>query len=262
MDRISTTDFLEAIRLSELTQIDGILQTTAPAGARILEIGAGTGWQARELSARGYDVAAIDIPTSNHGKARIWPIVDFDGRHIPFPDASFDVIYSSNVLEHVEDIETLNHEMARVLKPGGHAVHYVPTSAWRAWSLAAFYPALLRDAGRRLLARLDRQPSDGAPLTDTSGGAQRSLVAKLFRRVVPHAHGAVGNCWLELSRFSRTSWDGFFASTGWVVCSYQRNGMFLTGDMLLGSRLPTTRRQQLSPLMGCTAHLYVLRRRD
>ena len=162
MENALNADFLEAIRLSELTQIETILKNTVPAGAKILEIGAGTGWQARELAARGYEVSAIDIPTSNHGQARIWPIIDFDGRFIPFPDKSFDIVYSSNVLEHVEDIKTLNTEIARVLRIGGTAIHYVPTSAWRAWSLAAFYPALLRDGLRRMRTNLASSRADGA----------------------------------------------------------------------------------------------------
>ncbi|GCL63495.1 class I SAM-dependent methyltransferase [Pseudaquabacterium pictum] len=262
-DNNKATDFLEAIRLSELAQIEAILQATVPAGARVLEIGAGTGWQARELARRGYAVSAIDIPTSNHGKARIWPIIDFDGRHIPFPDAAFDIVYSSNVLEHVEDIATLNQEMARVLAAGGHAIHYVPTSAWRAWSLLAFYPALLRDVWRRLLRPRPTAPvAAGAPAAQPSGDAAppRPLLAKVLRRVVPHAHGAQGTCFTELRRFSRAAWDRYFNDAGWALRSYRQNGMFLTGDMLLGAHLSTSRRQQLSPLLGCTAHLYVLQR--
>jgi len=251
-------NFLESIRLSELTQIEGILKTVVPAGARVLEIGAGAGWQARELAHHGYQVSAIDIPTSNHGKARIWPILDFDGRHIPFPDGSFDIVYSSNVLEHVEDIAILNREMARVLHPGGRAIHYVPTSTWRAWSLLAFYPALLRDIVRRLARR--QTNSATADSTSITAVPQRSLATKLLCRLVPHAHGAVGNCWSELARFSRGAWDAFFAATGWTVLEYRSNGMFLTGDMLLGAHLPTTVRRQLSLALGCTAHLYVLRR--
>lgn len=263
-----TADFLEAIRLSELTQIEGVLKNTAPAGAKILEIGAGTGWQARELASRGYEVLAIDIPTSNHGKARIWPIIDFDGRFIPFPDQCFDIVYSSNVLEHVEDIETLNTEIARVLRSGGTAIHYVPTSAWRAWSLAAFYPALLRDVFRRIHSKIgsDRagqRTSSATQLVSTTPAAsvgQRSLLAKIIRRIVPHAHGAVGNCFSELSRFSRRSWDEFFSASGWAIASYTVNGLFLTGDMILGARLSTERRRRLSHAFGCTAHLYVLKR--
>lgn len=260
MKKTLTADFLEAIRLSELTQIEGILKNTVSAGAKILEIGAGTGWQARELAARGYQVSAIDIPTSNHGKARIWPIIDFDGRFIPFPDQSFDIVYSSNVLEHVDDIETLNTEIARVLRSGGTAIHYVPTSAWRIWSLAAFYPALLQDVFGRVRSKLMGEA--GAPASaeaPASSIGQRSLLSKIIRRIVPHAHGAVGTCWSELSRFSRRSWDDFFTASGWTIASYTRNGLFLTGDMILGARLAIDRRKRLSPVFGCTAHLYVLK---
>ncbi len=256
-------DFLEAIRISELIQIQGILRNVAPANAKILEIGAGTGWQARELAARGYEVSAIDIPTSNHGKARIWPIIDFDGRFIPFPDKSFDIVYSSNVLEHVEDIETLNSEITRVLRSEGTAIHYVPTSAWRAWSLAVFYPALLRDVFRRIrrlssAGRTHAAAPEGSPVPVVSAN-QHSLLGKIIRRIVPHAHGAVGTCFSELSRFSRRSWDNFFSTSGWAIASYARNGLFLTGDMIFGARLSVERRKRLSHAFGCTAHLYVLK---
>lgn len=263
MNKALTEDFLEAIRLTELTQIESVLKNIGPKGAKILEIGAGTGWQARELASRGYEVSAIDIPTSNHGKARIWPIIDFDGRFIPFPDQSFDVVYSSNVLEHVEDTATLNAEIVRVLRNEGAAIHYVPTSAWRAWSLAAFYPALLLDVFKRVRGRLNRDSNNLARSADsvpTDSMGRRTLMNKVIGRVIPHAHGAEGTCWTELSRFSRSSWDDFFAVAGWTVTSYSYNGLFLTGDMILGAWLSTERRQRLSRIFGCTAHLYVLKR--
>jgi SAM-dependent methyltransferase len=266
MSNPQPTNFLEAIRLSELTQIDDLLESMGHKGASILEIGAGTGWQARELASRGYQVSAIDIPSSNHSSARIWPIMDFDGRHIPFPDASFDVVYSSNVLEHVEDMETLNREMVRVLRPGGRAIHYVPTRAWRAWSLAAFYPSLVRDVWRRLFSPKVKQAppvateNPSTPLPVPGNNPSRPLLQKVLRRLVPHAHGAEGSCWSELTRFARPSWDRYFTSAGWVVEDYRSNGLFLTGEMLMGGLLPTTLRTRLSKYFGSTAHLYVLKR--
>jgi SAM-dependent methyltransferase len=260
-----TTNFLESIRLAELRQIEEVLANTIPVGAKILEIGAGTGWQARQLSVRGYKVSAVDIPSSNHGNARIWPITDFDGRHLPFPDKSFDLVYSSNVLEHVEDIVMLNTEIVRVLGNEGRAIHFVPTSAWRAWSLMAFYPALLLDVLRRVRSKLEvsrvREVPSISPTEYAVASNQRPFFVKFVRRIVPHAHGAAGTCFSELLRFSKRSWDKFFLTSGWTIISYNRNWLFLTGDMILGSRLSTECRRRLSHTLGCTAHLYVLKRR-
>ncbi len=41
------------------------------------------------------------------------------GESIPFPDATFDVVYSANVLEHTADPVKVLSESLRVLKPGG-----------------------------------------------------------------------------------------------------------------------------------------------
>lgn len=45
---------------------------------------------------------------------------------LPFEDASFDTIMCTQVLEHVENVENATAEIARVLRPGGHALITVP----------------------------------------------------------------------------------------------------------------------------------------
>ena len=52
--------------------------------------------------------------------------VVYDGNQIPFSDNSFDLIISSSVLEHVEDINTCISEAYRVLKPNGKFISVVP----------------------------------------------------------------------------------------------------------------------------------------
>ena len=43
---------------------------------------------------------------------------------------SFDVIYTSHVLAHIEDLEMSFKEMRRVLKKDGIVIHTVPTNWW------------------------------------------------------------------------------------------------------------------------------------
>jgi SAM-dependent methyltransferase len=52
-------------------------------------------------------------------------VVDL-GARLPYPDGSFDTVLCTQVLEHVPDAELAMAEIARVLRPGGHALVTVP----------------------------------------------------------------------------------------------------------------------------------------
>lgn len=54
------------------------------------------------------------------------PLVQFDLRHCPLPDASVDAVTCLNVLEHIDDDEAALRHIKRILKPGGIAHVEVP----------------------------------------------------------------------------------------------------------------------------------------
>jgi len=62
-------------------------------------------------------------------------MVKVDICRIPYPDASFDAILCSHVLEHVDDDSTAMRELFRVLKPGGWAILQVPIDESREQTL-------------------------------------------------------------------------------------------------------------------------------
>ena len=246
------------LRLAEIGDTIELLRRFRLSGD-LLEIGAGTGWQARAFADSGYGVTAIDLPPtsdiSNHARSRDWPIVDYDGSHIPFGDGSFDIIYSSNVLEHVVDLDGLTAEMKRVLRPGGLALHLVPNGTWRILSLVTYYPGQAIDELRWLRRRQPISAPDPKPIA----GRPSSLIAKAVRRLLPHAHGSSGNALSEIGRFSKARWDDYFARTGWDVIDYGNNGLLASGDYLLGTALPMRTRRFLGRLTGGIAHVYVVR---
>jgi ubiquinone/menaquinone biosynthesis C-methylase UbiE len=56
-------------------------------------------------------------------------ILDAKGERLPFPDASFDFVFSSTVLEHTDDPKAVLGEAVRVLKPGGYMQFVFPNYA-------------------------------------------------------------------------------------------------------------------------------------
>ena len=96
---------------------------------RLLEIGAGTGWQALALVKRGYEVSAVDLPASKYAGDRVFPVIDYDGHTLPFKDGAFGMVYSSNLLEHIPHLEAFQQEIHRVLRPDGCVVHVLPSSS-------------------------------------------------------------------------------------------------------------------------------------
>jgi len=90
----------------------------------VLEIGSGPGGNLLQLTGKGCSrIAGADISEEMIGLARSLlqdkkvELVKTDGLHLPFPDRSFDVVFTSTVLQHntaEDDLNILGGEMARV----------------------------------------------------------------------------------------------------------------------------------------------------
>jgi ubiquinone/menaquinone biosynthesis C-methylase UbiE len=99
-----------------------------PAGARVLDIGCGTGHAAIAAARRRAVVTGIDINEESLSRARLRAEaealdgIDFiraDAAAMPFPDANFDFVVSSLGLVFLPDQEGAARELARVVRPGG-----------------------------------------------------------------------------------------------------------------------------------------------
>jgi len=99
----------------------------APAGLRALDVGCGGGLLAEEFARLGCSVMGVDPSEESLAAARKHAVAQglaieyrcATGEALPFADASFDMVYCCDVLEHVTDLRQVIAESARVLKPGG-----------------------------------------------------------------------------------------------------------------------------------------------
>ncbi|OLF17846.1 class I SAM-dependent methyltransferase [Actinophytocola xanthii] len=98
------------------------ISTYAPlAGRSVLDVGGGPGYFADAFRGAGAYYVGID-PDVGELSARGEPaagMIRGSGTELPVRSGSFDVCYSSNVLEHVADPAAMLAEMVRVTRPGG-----------------------------------------------------------------------------------------------------------------------------------------------
>lgn len=105
-----------------------LVDTAAPKpGERVLDLCCGTGDISLRFAACGADVTSLDFSQpmldvarqrSQNSKFKIQNLLQGDALHLPFPDASFDIVSVGYGLRNLASWQTGLDEMVRVAKPG------------------------------------------------------------------------------------------------------------------------------------------------
>jgi SAM-dependent methyltransferase len=119
---------------------DLIARHLPASGGRVVDFGCGTR-PYEPLFAGRAEYVGVDVGPNPRADVRVEP-----GRPVPLPDATADLVLSTQVLEHVVDVEGYLAECRRLLKPGGVLLlsthgfwlyHPYPTDVrrWTCWGL-------------------------------------------------------------------------------------------------------------------------------
>ena len=240
MDRLSLQTFYDDVyqrgaeipRTSKQYAIDCV---PAGGGLFILDVGCGSGANSAQLAAKGHRLVGVDFSQAAIEK---YQARGFQGRvadiesGLDFDDASFDLVFCSEVIEHMQSPSQVVAEMRRVLKPGGALVLSTPNSAFWLYRLLGVFgytvselqhPKHLQYFSRRsllqLLTRSDLRPEKVLGrnmyllLPDPPSAIHGLLTLLGFKKEMRFR---TNTCFWHLSHRSQF-WNSLFADTLIVV---------------------------------------------
>lgn len=124
-------DDLDDYRFDKLHYLPQLVDFASFKGQRLLEVGCGIGTDLVRFArggarVTGVDLAqtAIDLARKNFELHGVAPeeLRVANGEALPYPDATFDVVYGHGVIQYTANAPQLIREMHRVLKPGGTGI--------------------------------------------------------------------------------------------------------------------------------------------
>lgn len=189
---------------------------------RVLEIGIGAGTDLVNFARSGAILAGVDLTSAAIDYARQRLALEnleadlrvANAEQLPFPEHSFDLVYSFGVIHHAEHPEQVVREVRRVLAPGGEArIMLYGLHSWVAYRLLALEPARAIRQRRSPRMRLREVVADNMESPNTQAYTRREVeimfAAAGFERVqvdsavTPYDHRAVG----RLAKVMRRDWN-------------------------------------------------------
>lgn len=188
-----------------------------------LELGAGDGFQSKLLikyidNLISTDLNKYRLPSSSDDLKIQYKVLDAEkiGKH--FKENSFDIVYSSNLMEHLPNVRDCFLGIHKVLKDDGIAIHIMPSPWWRFFQTVLHIPNKIIDLLSNIL-RTDKKKykKKGNNLKVNSVG--RSKISKLF---IPQPHGISSNFVVEFFAFRQSKWVSDFEATGFKIIEIKK----------------------------------------
>tara|TARA_B100001142_G_C14090406_1_gene561051 strand:+ start:29 stop:802 length:774 start_codon:yes stop_codon:yes gene_type:complete len=193
---------------------------------KILEIGGRDGFQANIISKKGHKVTSIDI---NPLSPQIHLVQKGDITKLNFEDDSFDLIYSSNMLQEIHNIDKAFMEMKRVLKKDGIIIHIVPSSWWSIitnfWHYCLIPKYLIKSNKIQQIFNSKIEKNSKNKQNDKNPKSSKKNLKKLFF----HPLGANTSFIHEIFYFSEFYWKKLFNKNQFKIIERKNCPYFYSG---------------------------------
>ncbi|MBS3734133.1 MAG: class I SAM-dependent methyltransferase [Phycisphaerae bacterium] len=214
------TAYIHGIRDREFGAIFG--RCAAGTFARALELGAGDGYVSTLLAPLCGRLVCTDI-NDHRLRRRDVPNAEYrvcDAEQVgeAFDGEQFDLIFSSNLLEHLPDPDRALDGMQRLLCDDGVAVHVLPNRWWKLVTVALHAPnKIAKTLDRWLFARSTRRDKTPRPYTGNNPKKRARRQFFLAKPFVPRVHGASRTTVGEFVAFGVRRWRRRFERAGLEV---------------------------------------------
>jgi SAM-dependent methyltransferase len=204
----------ERLRPDEASELDpreerfyswlvGLLE--ADGGATLLDVACGQGRFLEYASSRGLDVAGVDVSdvAVEVARARVpdATVLLGVGEKLPFDDSTFDRVTCIGSLEHFPDPSAGAAEMARVLRPSGQAVVFVPNLFFLGHVWFGLRHGTQPSEGGQAFSEVFLSSGGWANLLTEAGLEVQSFHAWNFIFASERVRPVVKRAWNALSRF-------------------------------------------------------------
>lgn len=188
-----------------------------------LEVGAGDGFQSTLLSKYVSKLVSTDYNrhrlTKNNNGSVTYMICDAEEIDSYFEKQVFDLVFSSNLLEHLPEPSKFLKGMRCILNDRGIAIHVMPSPFWKLCHIIMFYPKLFAEIVRRVfgLKRRKSNARSNSTKLDNNLKFQKKMKSRFVSLLLPETHGAYHTHFDEFRAFRKQRWMREFKQAGFEV---------------------------------------------
>lgn len=216
----------------------------------ILDFGAGDGFIIKLMKDNGFEnIHGIDIYNSNYKPDT--NILSYSGNIDDFPlNKCYDVIFSSNVLEHIENQEEYLILFNKILNKNGLQIHVMPTHYWKFWNSLFYYYSLSKLIFKLIFKIKVQKKSKKNYKKDVNSGLKQSpfFIGR---------HGSIGSTFDEFFLFNPKNYFKILSKLDFKFKSF-KIPIIYSGHYFFGKFLPLSLRSFLSKFLGYSCHCFII----